>query len=246
MDGTAPIAPVTAPASWYRDPSLWPRERTAIFARSWQFLGHVSALQNPGDYISDVIAGWPILAIRGEDNTIRAFHNVCRHRAGPLVGDAQGHCDKLIKCRYHGWSYMFDGRLRMARDFGVSADFDPRDYGLFPLRIDAVKAYGLTRVPAEELVAMRDHGVSATYLSGLTEAGYKGLTPAAMVDMRDHGVSASYINEVRSLGYANLTPAELTKLREHGVSAGFIGRANADGAHHTPDELIRLRDGGER
>jgi choline monooxygenase len=136
MDGTAPLAPVTAPASWYRDPALWETERRNIFARSWQFLGHESALPEPGAYIADVIAGWPVLAIRGEDGVIRAFHNVCRHRAGPLVGDAQGKCDKLIKCRYHGWSYTLDGRLRAARDFGIASDFDPREFGLFPVRID--------------------------------------------------------------------------------------------------------------
>jgi hypothetical protein len=121
-----------------------------------------------------------------------------------------------------------------------------RDHGVSPKYIDAVKGYGLSRVPAEDLVRMRDHGVSATYLQGLTEAGYNGLSAQAMIGMRDHGVSTGYINEVRSLGYNNLTPEDLTRLRDHGVSASFIGRANADGEHHTADELIRLREGGVR
>ena len=53
------------------------------------------------------------------DDTERChgFHNVCRHRAGPLVWDGSGSCTRLV-CRYHGWAYGLDGALRSARDFG--------------------------------------------------------------------------------------------------------------------------------
>jgi hypothetical protein len=52
---------------------------------------------------------------------------------------------------------MFDGRLRMARDFGVAADFDPRQYGLFPVRIGRANADGSHHTP-EELIRLRDGG----------------------------------------------------------------------------------------
>jgi hypothetical protein len=49
MDGdTAPVAPATAPVAWYCDPAFWPREHAGVFARSWQFLTHESALPEPG------------------------------------------------------------------------------------------------------------------------------------------------------------------------------------------------------
>jgi choline monooxygenase len=128
-------APVTAPTSWYTDPALWPVERQKIFAVSWQFLCHDSDLDTPGAYRADVLSGFPIVALRDEKGELRAFHNVCRHRAGPLVREEAGTCPGALVCRYHGWRYTLDGRLRAARDFGPADDFDPRDFSLFPVRL---------------------------------------------------------------------------------------------------------------
>jgi choline monooxygenase len=66
---------------------------------------------------------------------LRGFHDVCRHRAGPLTDGPSGHCDGALVCRYHGWRYALDGRLRQARDFGPAAGFDPRDFNLFPIQV---------------------------------------------------------------------------------------------------------------
>lgn len=141
MNASAPAstslaAPVTAPALWYRDPSYWPRERSEIFARSWQYIGHESQLAEPGQWVADEIAGFPLLVVRGGDGALNAFHNVCRHRAGPLTDGHEGKCDGLLRCKYHGWSYTLDGRLRMAREFGAKSGFDAREYGLFPVRVE--------------------------------------------------------------------------------------------------------------
>ncbi|CAL4866400.1 Carnitine monooxygenase oxygenase subunit [Asticcacaulis sp. MM231] len=128
-------APVTAPAIWYADPACWPIERKHIFANNWQFLTHESALPNARDWRADTLAGYPVIIVRGDDGALRAFHNVCRHRAGPLVREDAGTCDGAMTCQYHGWRYTLDGRLRAARDFGAASDFDPRDFGLFPVRL---------------------------------------------------------------------------------------------------------------
>ena len=130
-----PTAPETAPASWYSDPALWPVERRNVFAANWQFLTHESEVAEPRSWRADTLAGYPVIAVRGDDGTLRAFHNVCRHRAGPLVREEAGTCDGYLTCQYHGWKYMLDGRLRIARDFGAASDFDPRQYGLFPMRL---------------------------------------------------------------------------------------------------------------
>jgi choline monooxygenase len=132
----AKFAPRTAPASWYSDPSYWPSERAHIFAKSWQFAAHVSDLPEPGCWRAETLAGYPTLIVRGEDNVLRAFHNVCRHRAGPLTRTDAGKCDGALICQYHGWRYALDGRLRSARDFGAADDFDIRDLGLFPMQLE--------------------------------------------------------------------------------------------------------------
>lgn len=131
----------TARAALYRDPDVFARERERVFARSWLFLGLERDLTEPGDYLADDLAGYPVLAVRGADGELRAFHNVCRHRAGPLVTDTAGRCAGELVCKYHGWRYALDGRLRSARDFGVLPGFDPREYGLFPLKVETWRGF---------------------------------------------------------------------------------------------------------
>lgn len=129
------------------DPSLYGRadifalERANVFARSWRLIGHENMLPEAGDFLTDDLAGGSILAVLGKDAAVRAFHNVCPHRAGPLATAAQGHCDGAITCRYHGWRFTFEGRLQSARDFGAAEGFDPREHGLTPVRLETWRGF---------------------------------------------------------------------------------------------------------
>ena len=76
------------PADWYHRADVFERERQAIFAREWQFLGPASAIAAPGDYIASEIVGWRIFVIRDRDGELRGFHNLCRHRAGHFLDRA--------------------------------------------------------------------------------------------------------------------------------------------------------------
>jgi choline monooxygenase len=148
----------TLPAALYRDPAVFQRERQGVFAAGWQFLGHEREAAGEGDYLAGDVAGWPVLAVRGKDGVLRGFHNVCRHRAGPLVGDGAGNCGGELTCRYHGWRYALDGRLRSAVDFGAAEGFDPRDFGLHPVRLEVWRGFVFVNIngqagPLEDLVA---------------------------------------------------------------------------------------------
>jgi choline monooxygenase len=127
---------VTLPARLYGCPDAWARERAAVFGRAWLFLGHEAEAAAAGDWIAADIAGHRLLAVRGKDGALRAFHNVCRHRAGPLVQGAAGRCEGELVCAYHGWRYALDGRLRAATGFGAEGDFDPREFGLLGVRLE--------------------------------------------------------------------------------------------------------------
>ena len=87
-------------------------ERTEIFAKSWQYVGHVSEFKKAGDYITTEIVGKPIFVTLGNDGEIRAFYNVCSHRAAKLV-EGEGN-KRIITCPYHAWSYRLDGSLNRA------------------------------------------------------------------------------------------------------------------------------------
>ena len=134
-------SPLTLPASLYRDPAIFEAERRSIFARSWLLLAHESQMRAPGAVVAATVAGFKLMAVRQEDGGIKAFHNVCRHRAGPLAPDGESRCEGRIACAYHGWRYALDGRLAAARDFGPAEDFDPRDYGLRRLACETWRGF---------------------------------------------------------------------------------------------------------
>ncbi|KAI1859503.1 hypothetical protein JX265_009993 [Neoarthrinium moseri] len=126
------------PASWYRSPSMFELERRAIFSRKWILLTHSIRLSQPGDYISFTYAGFPFFLIRDRDGSINGFHNVCRHRAYPVVQSTSG-CAKILSCKYHGWSYGLKGNLAKAPRFDTVQGFDRSQHGLLPIHVHTDK-----------------------------------------------------------------------------------------------------------
>ena len=124
-------------------------DRLRILRRSWQFVGHEAMLPRRGDYIADAIGGAPVVVVRDAEGGLSGFHNVCRHRAGALVADGSGNCGQDFTCRYHGWRYALDGRLKSAVDFGQAPGFDPRAFGLFPIRVETWRGLVFANLDAE-------------------------------------------------------------------------------------------------
>jgi phenylpropionate dioxygenase-like ring-hydroxylating dioxygenase large terminal subunit len=111
---TAEVVPQSETlASWtYHHPELYELEKEHVFRRHWLLVGHVSEVAEPGDYLTLDAADERAVIIRGADGELRAFHNVCLHRASRLLSGDAGHCRSGIVCPYHGWSYDLDGALR--------------------------------------------------------------------------------------------------------------------------------------
>jgi phenylpropionate dioxygenase-like ring-hydroxylating dioxygenase large terminal subunit len=99
------------PGWLYHDPEFFAYEAERVLRPSWQIVCHVNDIPNAGDYITFDFLGESIVALRGDDGAVRAFHNVCRHRAARLLDGLAGHCDRRVSCPYHGWSYDLRGRL---------------------------------------------------------------------------------------------------------------------------------------
>jgi len=119
-----PLATASAlPARWYCDPATVALERAAIFDRGWHLLTHASRLRDAGDHVVADCAGLPVIAVRGADGVVRAFHNVCRHRAGPIA-QCDGLAAKALRCRYHGWTYTLEGQLKSAPEMAPAEGFD--------------------------------------------------------------------------------------------------------------------------
>lgn len=117
----------------YFNPELLEIEKEALFRRCWQLACHVSDVPEPGDYRCFDLVGERALVVRGADGTVRAFHNVCRHRGSRVVAAEQGRCKGAIVCPFHGWSYNLDGSLRAVRQPKSLPALDPQEHGLVPL-----------------------------------------------------------------------------------------------------------------
>ncbi len=109
-------------ADAYTEQQWFDTDQQQIIARSWQWLCHGEKLREPGSYVTDEIAGMPVMAVRAADGVLRAFYNVCKHRAHHLL-DGEGKTANLV-CPYHAWSYDLEGQLRAARHTKSLDDFD--------------------------------------------------------------------------------------------------------------------------
>ncbi|RAH66673.1 putative iron-sulfur cluster-binding protein [Aspergillus aculeatinus CBS 121060] len=118
------------PADWWTGSSTYELERRAIFSKHWLCLSHRSQFSKPGDYRTFTVAGYPIFLILGKDGALRAFHNVCRHRAYPVTRKDSG-SSTVLGCRYHGWTYNSLGQLIKAPHFDGVAGFDRAQNALF-------------------------------------------------------------------------------------------------------------------
>ena len=124
----------TLPALFYVEPSLAALENARIFSRTWQVVGHHDQVAKPGDYFTNQLAGEPLLIVRGHDQRLRGFFNVCRHRAGPPAEGCGSR--KLFRCAYHGWTYNLDGSLNHATEVEGVDGFKAEDFGLVPVSCD--------------------------------------------------------------------------------------------------------------
>jgi len=124
----------TIPAEWSWDPAFHALDREHIFARQWHYVGHVSQVPKPGSYLPATVAENPILIVRDLEGELRAFYNVCRHRAGPLATEP-GCVNRVVQCKYHGWAYTLDGALRGVPHWDRVDLFDKKDFGLLPVAL---------------------------------------------------------------------------------------------------------------
>jgi len=125
----------TIPAAWYTDARIAELERQNVFARTWQAVGRTDQVEKAGQYVTANIAGEPVAAVRGSDNRLRGFFNVCRHHAMAVMNEPCGQAPHL-RCPYHGWTYSLEGELRGMTEFEGVRDFDRARNGLVPVRAE--------------------------------------------------------------------------------------------------------------
>jgi choline monooxygenase len=141
----------TLASRFYTDPAILEIEKDKILRRTWQLIGTLDhpcgelngvkkTICDPETYFTADVAGEPLLVVRdkpaaaGEQGTLRAFSNVCRHRAGPIALGSG--CKNVMRCQYHGWTYTLDGRLIGTPDVEGVEFFDRSTMGMVPVRLE--------------------------------------------------------------------------------------------------------------
>ncbi|MEL7281831.1 MAG: ring-hydroxylating oxygenase subunit alpha [Pseudomonadota bacterium] len=114
--------------TWYR------ADLHAIIARTWQWVCHVEKLRKPGSYVTVTIANMPVAVVRDRDGTLRAFYNVCKHRAHELL-QGEGRTTRIM-CPYHAWTYKLNGELMAAPETDHLDDFVLSDICLDQVQVE--------------------------------------------------------------------------------------------------------------
>ena len=157
-DSSAPLAEAsTIPSAWYTDERIFELEKETIFSHSWQFAARIDQLNKPGDYVTSEIAGEPIVVIRGSDNKLRAFFNVCRHHAAAVMTEREGHASQM-RCPYHGWTYSLEGELKGTPDFAGVCHFDRGENGLMPVEMAAWEKWVLVKLEGGQVRLLNESG----------------------------------------------------------------------------------------
>jgi choline monooxygenase len=174
----------TIASRFYTDPAILQLEKRKIFSRTWQMAGRADKLAEPGSYFTADVLDEPIIVARDLDGRLRAFSNVCRHRAGP-VAEGSG-CRKTFQCGYHGWTYTLDGRLIGTPDVDGMEFFDRSEFGLVPLRLETWGPFVFVNFDAG----------APPLADFLEEAGGPGLaedvSAMALIERRDYTVECNW------------------------------------------------------
>lgn len=164
------------PAGLIAHPKLHDLENARVFGRCWQFLAHETEVPQNGDYVVRYLADNSIVVVRGEDGTVRAMANSCRHRGMQLCRTESGNSSHF-RCPYHGWTYKNTGALAgvPGRTF-YAHDLDKEQWGLTPVpRLDTYNGliFGCIDAGAPSLAEYL--GDMAWYLDLMTKRTAGGL-----------------------------------------------------------------------
>lgn len=183
-------ARLSLPAWIYKNEEFFALERERIFMRSWQVVCHVNDVPEAGDYHLLDFCGEPVFVMRGRDGGLRAFYNVCRHRAARLLdgaaGSAKGNCGGHIRCPYHAWTYDLDGRLVKVPHESAYRGLDKAAHGLPELELEVWRGFVFVRFEAGGPAVAE---IMAPYEAELEPCRLEEMRPLGRVTLRPRDVN---------------------------------------------------------
>ena len=185
------------PAWAYTDTEFLALERERVFRPSWQVICHLSEIPKPGDYQCFDFIGEMLFALRGNDGVVRAFHNVCRHRASRLLDGPRGHCTRRIVCPYHAWSYDLEGRLSSVGNRNAFPHLDIAREALVPAEMEIWSGFVFARVQGGGPTVAQ---MMAPYADEIGPHKFEELQPVGRVTLRPRTVNWKNVGDNYSDG----------------------------------------------
>lgn len=176
----------TLPARWYTEPEFLNQEAEKIFYKTWQPVGRVEDVMRVGDFFSCEVLDQPLVITRNNEGDLRAFYNVCPHRAA-VVAHGRGN-RKSLQCKYHGWTYDLNGRLLRAPEFEGVKNWDADAVCLRPVRVETWGPWVFVNLdPAAAPMA----GVYGDIAGEIAAAGFN-LSAMRLVERRDYLIDCNW------------------------------------------------------
>lgn len=192
FDAPDPDADWSLPAWLYTDREYFALETERVIRPSWQIVCHESDIAQAGAFHTLDYLGESVIAVRGIDGQIRAFHNVCRHRAMRLVESPSG-CARKLTCPYHAWTYELDGRLSGVPSKGDYPALRLEDNGLAPLAVEVWRGFvfaNLAPGPFPSVAAMM-----APYDAEIAPYRFEEMRSLAPVRLRERAVNWKQVGD---------------------------------------------------
>ncbi len=167
---------------FYTSQEVFDLDVQAIFAKHWLFSAAEAEIPDAGDYVTIDIGPYSVIILRDDDEEIRAFHNVCRHRGSRLLKESCGSIGNIV-CPYHQWTYRTDGDLIYAES--QPPDFDRSRFGLKPIHVKNVA--GLIFICFDENPPADFDEVASYVEPWLTPYGLAGAKVAHQIDLPEEG-----------------------------------------------------------
>ena len=225
-----PAASGTLHAEAYTTQRWYDFEQSAIFARNWQWVCHRQRLAAAGDYVTTTVAGLPVVLVRDGDGELRAFYNVCKHRAHEiLVGEGS---IRSLRCPYHGWTYDLDGSLIAARHTKNLVDFDPSGICLDAVQVEEFAGFVFVNLdPAAAPLRLQSGDLGAEIaekapdIAGLTLARRLGYDIASNWKNVIDNFLECYHCHVAHPDFVTLVEMDTYKVATHGIWSSHMARA---------------------
>ncbi len=187
------------PAWTYHNKALYEVEMEEVFLKYWQVVGHINNVAKPGDYMTFDLGSERAFVVRGNDGTLRAFHNLCRHRGSRVVTGDSGHCKNALVCPFHGWVYNLDGTLRGAAQPNSYPALDKHEFGLRSIEMEVWMGFIFIRFIPGPQPSVAQH--LAPYVPEFAHHAPEEMVPTGKVWASELPVNWKSVVDVDNEGY---------------------------------------------